>query len=114
RVTDHIVRVGLNYKFDPTGAVYAAAADSRAPLLLKAPMLAAWTWAGPYLGGTIGYGAGKTDTIFGDPVSGAGLFATAAARARDGAIGGTQAGYNWLAGVFLAGVEGDLNYSGQR
>jgi iron complex outermembrane recepter protein len=116
RVTDHIVRVGLNYKFDPTGAVYAAAADSRAPLLLKAPMLAAWTWAGPYLGGTIGYGAGKsrTDTIFGDPASGAGLFATAAARALDGAIGGAQAGYNWLAGVFLAGVEGDLNYSGQR
>jgi iron complex outermembrane recepter protein len=116
RVSDHIVRVGLNYKFDPTGAVYAAAADSRAPMLFKAPMLAAWTWAGPYLGGTIGYGAGKsrTDTIFGDPASGAGLFATAAARALDGAIGGAQAGYNWLAGVFLAGVEGDLNYSGQR
>jgi iron complex outermembrane recepter protein len=116
RVTDHIVRVGLNYKFDPTGAVYAAAADSRAPMLFKAPMLAAWTWAGPYLGGTIGYGAGKsrTDTIFGDPASGAGRFATAASRALDGAIGGAQAGYNWLAGVFLAGVEGDLNYSGQR
>jgi outer membrane immunogenic protein len=116
RVTNQLVRVGLNYKFDPTGAVYAAAADSRAPMLFKAPMLAAWTWAGPYLGGTIGYGAGKsrTDTIFGDPASGAGRFATAASRALDGAIGGAQAGYNWLAGVFLAGLEGDLNYSGQR
>jgi iron complex outermembrane recepter protein len=25
-----------------------------------------------------------------------------------------QAGYNWLAGMWLAGVGGDLNYSGQR
>jgi iron complex outermembrane recepter protein len=116
RVTDHIVRVGLNYKFDPTGAVYEPAADASAPLLLKAPMLAAWTWSGPYLGGAIGYSAGrsKTDTIFGDPASGAGVFATSAARDLDGAIGGAQAGYNWLAGIWLAGIEGDLNYSGQR
>jgi opacity protein-like surface antigen len=115
RVTNQIVRVGLNYKFDPTGAVYAAA-GSRAPMLFKAPMLAAWTWAGPYLGGTIGYSAGKsqTDTIFSDPASGAELFATNRSHRLDGAIGGAQAGYNWLAGMFLAGVEGDLNYSGQR
>jgi opacity protein-like surface antigen len=80
-------------------------------------MLTAWTWSGLYVGGTIGYGAGKsnTDTTFSDPVSGAELFATSRARRLDGAIGGAQAGYNWLAGgVLLAGVEGDLNYSGQR
>jgi iron complex outermembrane recepter protein len=116
RVTDHVVRVGLNYKFDPAGAVYAPAAGSPSPMLFKAPVLAAWSWAGPYLGGTIGYSAGrsKTDTIFSDPASGAGLFATSASRALDGAIGGAQAGYNWLAGIWLAGVEGDLNYAGQR
>jgi iron complex outermembrane receptor protein len=116
RVTNQIVRVGLNYKFDPTGAVYSAAAGSRAPILFKAPVLTAWTWAGPYLGGTIGYSAGKsnTDTIFSDPASGAQLFATNGSRRLDGAIGGAQAGYNWLAGMFLAGIEGDLNYSGQR
>jgi len=110
------VRVGLNYKFDPTGAVYAPA-DARAPLLLKAPMLAAWTWSGLYVGGTIGYSGGKsdTDTAFSDPVSGAELFATSRSRRLDGAVGGAQAGYNWLAGgVLLAGVEGDLNYAGQR
>jgi opacity protein-like surface antigen len=111
RVTDHIVRVGLNYKFDPTGAGYDAAADSRASMPFKAPMFAAWTWAGPYLGGTIGYSAGKskTDTAFSEPVSGAELFATRRSRELDGAIGGAQAGYNWHAGVLLAGVEGDLN-----
>ena len=63
--TDHIVRVGLNYKFDPFATAYDAAADSKASMPFKAPMLATWTWAGPYLGGTIGYSAGKskTDTI---------------------------------------------------
>jgi opacity protein-like surface antigen len=115
-VTNHIVRVGLNYKFDPAGAVYAPA-DARAPLLLKAPMPATWTWSGLYVGATIGYGAGKssTDTAFSDPVSGAELFATSRSRRLDGAVGGAQAGYNWVAGgVLLAGVEGDLNYAGQR
>ncbi len=116
RVTSHIARVGLNYKFDPTGAAYAASASAKSPMLFKAPMLAAWTWAGPYVGGTIGYSAGKskTDTIFSDPGSGAELFATSGSRKLDGAIGGAQAGYNWVAGILLAGVEGDLNYSGQR
>lgn len=87
-----------------------------APMLYKAPVLAAWTWAGPYIGGTIGYSAGrsKTDTIFSDPGSGAELFARSTSRRLDGAIGGAQAGYNWLAGVWLAGIEGDLNYSAQR
>jgi opacity protein-like surface antigen len=116
RVTNQIVRVGLNYKFDPNGAVYDAPAGAKAPMLFKAPILVAWTWAGPYIGGTIGYSAGKskTDTIFSDTGSGAELFATNGSRRLDGAIGGAQAGYNWLAGMFLAGVEGDLNYSGQR
>ncbi|MFL6821988.1 MAG: outer membrane protein, partial [Xanthobacteraceae bacterium] len=115
RVTSHIARVGLNYKFDPTGAAYASA-DAKSPMLFKAPVLAAWTWAGPYVGGTIGYSAGKskTDTIFTDPGSGTELFATSASRRLDGAIGGAQAGYNWVTGILLTGVEGDLNYSGQR
>jgi opacity protein-like surface antigen len=108
--------VGLNYKFDPTGAAYAASTDAKSPMLFKTPMLAAWTWAGPYVGGTIGYSAGKskTDTIFSDPGSGAELFATSASRRLDGAIGGAQAGYNWVTGILLTGVEGDLNNSGQR
>jgi iron complex outermembrane recepter protein len=116
RVTDHIVRVGVNYKFDPTGVVYDGAASANAPMLFKAPMLAAWSWAGPYLGGTIGYSAGtsKTNTAFTDTVSGTAQFATSASRRLDGAIGGAQAGYNWLAGNWLGGIEGDLNYSGQR
>ena len=116
RVTNQIARVGLNYKFDPTGAVYAAPTNAKSPMLFKAPLLAAWNWAGPYVGATIGYGAGKskTDIAFSDAVSGAELFATSASHKLDGAIGGAQVGYNWLAGIWLAGIEGELNYSGQR
>jgi iron complex outermembrane receptor protein len=116
RITNQIVRAGLNYKFDPTGAAYATTADAKSPMLFKAPVLAGWGWAGPYVGGSIGYSAGKSkpDTIFSDPASGAQLFATRASRNLDGAIGGAQVGYNWLAGIWLAGIEGDLNYSGQR
>jgi opacity protein-like surface antigen len=116
RVTTQVARVGLNYKFDPTGAVYAASAGPRAPVLFKAPVLAAWSWTGPYVGATIGYSTGKsdTDTLFSTPGIGAQLFATNGSRRLDGAIGGAQAGYNWVGGILLAGVEGDLNYSGQR
>ena len=60
----------------------------------------AWTWAGFYVGGTIGYGWGdsNTDTAFGDPGSGAQLFATSASRKLDGAVGVAQGGFNWLVG----------------
>ena len=74
------------------------------------PLIAsAWTWAGFYVGGTIGYGWGKsnTDTAFSDPATAAQLFATSGSRKLDGAIGGAQGGYNWVAGNLLAGVEAD-------
>ena len=110
------MRVGLNYKFDPSGALYVAPAGVNGPMVFKAPIRSAWTWAGFYVGGTIGYGWGKsnTDTAFSDPVSAGQLFATSGSRKLEGAIGGAQGGYNWVAGNILAGVEADLNYSGQR
>ena len=78
RVTENLVRVGLNYKFDPSGALYVAPAGVNGPMMFKAPSRSAWTWAGFYVGGTIGYGWGKsnTDTAFSDPVSAGQLFAT--------------------------------------
>src|SRR6266542_573228 len=38
------------------------------PLFYKAPILTAWSWAGPYLGVNLGYSAGKskTDAVFCD------------------------------------------------
>ncbi len=93
RVTDHIVRVGLNYKFDPSGDGLRRTGDCKgAHAVQGADASTAWTWAGPYLGVNFGYGAGKsnTDTVFSDPASGAALFATNASRKLDGAIGGAQ------------------------
>ena len=116
RVTDHIVRVGVNYKFDPSGAAYDASTWTNGPLVFKAPVRSAWTWAGFYAGGTVGYGWGRssTETIFNDVANEAQLFVTDRSRKLEGLIGGAQAGYNWVAGIWLAGVEGDLNYSDQR
>jgi iron complex outermembrane receptor protein len=116
RVTEHLVRLGVNYKFDPFGAAYQAPVGLGGPMVFKAPVRAPWTWAGFYVGGTIGYAWGKsnTDTAFGDVVSGGPLFASSSSNWLDGAVGGAQAGYNFVAGNLLAGIEADLNYSGQR
>ena len=59
----------------------------------------------------LGYSAGKsnTDAVFSDPATAAQLFASSGSRKLDGAIGGAQGGYNWVAGNLLAGVEADSN-----
>src|SRR6185295_8487351 len=69
---------------------------SRAPYTVNQP-LNAWSWAGPYLGGNIGYGWGSIDN---NP-----------ARPR-GFVGGVQGGYNWQNGPLAFGLEADLQASG--
>jgi outer membrane immunogenic protein len=59
--------------------------------------LNAYSWAGPYLGGNIGYGWGSVDN---NPTKPSGL------------LGGAQAGYNWQSGQFVFGVEGDIQANG--
>jgi hypothetical protein len=60
RITDQLLRVGLNYKFDPFATVYDAP-DANGLTFDKAPIVTAWSWAGPYLGVNYGYGWGKSD-----------------------------------------------------
>ena len=83
--------------------------------IFKAPV-AEWTWAGPYLGFNVGYGSGKsnTDSAFSDAATTTPLYATNTSAKLDGVLFGAQAGYNWQAGVLVAGIEGDLQLSGQR
>jgi outer membrane immunogenic protein len=79
--------------------VSAQAADlpygSRAPYTVNQP-LNAYSWAGPYLGGNLGYAWG---TVGASPTRPSGF------------AGGVQAGYNWQSGPLVFGVEGDLQAS---
>ena len=83
--------------------------------LFKAPVLAAWSWAGPYVGANIGYSAGRsrTDAVFSDATTGTALFATGSSDNLNGGIGGIQGGYNWQWGNWVAGIEADVQISGQ-
>jgi outer membrane immunogenic protein len=81
-------------------AVSAQAADlpygSRAPYTVNQP-LNAYSWAGPYLGGNLGYAWGSVDN---NPTKPSGF------------EGGVQAGYNWQTGPWVFGVEGDIEATG--
>jgi outer membrane immunogenic protein len=81
-------------------ATSAQAADlnygSRAPYTVNQP-LNAYSWAGPYLGGNLGYAWGAVDNNTTKP---------------SGLSGGVQAGYNWQSGPWVFGVEGDIQVTG--
>lgn len=81
-------------------AVSAQAADvnygSRAPYTVNQP-LNAYSWAGPYLGGNLGYAWGSVDN---NPTKPSGF------------AGGVQAGYNFQTGPWVFGIEGDIQASG--
>ncbi len=80
--------------------VAAQAADlpyaPRAPYTVNQP-LNMYSWAGPYLGGNLGYEWGSVDN---NPTKPSGL------------AGGIQGGYNWQRGPWVFGVEGDLEATG--
>jgi outer membrane immunogenic protein len=82
------------------GSASARAADlpygSRAPYTVNQP-LNAYSWAGPYLGGTLGYEWGSVDR---NPTKPSGF------------VGGVTAGYNWQTGPWVFGIEGDLQATG--
>jgi outer membrane immunogenic protein len=119
RITQDLVRVGLNYKFDPYVAFVpeaASAARERPWPVYKAPVATLWTWTGFYFGANAGYAAGtlRTDSIFSDASLAASVFAGNSSAKLKGGIGGGQAGYNWQAGTWLAGLETDIEFSSQR
>jgi opacity protein-like surface antigen/outer membrane receptor protein involved in Fe transport len=124
RITEDLVRVGINYKFDPIVGFYTttptAASISqwreRPRMVYKAPVTALWTWIGFYFGANAGYTVGKFDsnTLVSDASLGTPLFATSSSSTLKGGIGGGQAGYNWQADIWLAGLEADAQFSSQR
>lgn len=78
----------------------ASAADlpyrSRAPYTVNQP-LNGYSWAGPYLGGTLGYEWGNVSSTGAKP---------------SGIAGGVTGGYNWQSGNVVFGLEGDLQATG--
>ena len=82
------------------GAAPVAAADlpyaPRTAYTVNQP-LNAFSWAGPYLGGNLGYEWGSVSN---NPTKPSGF------------QGGAQAGYNWQSGPFVFGVEGDIQATG--
>lgn len=82
------------------GTVSAHAADfaygSRAPYTVNQP-LNAYSWAGPYLGGNLGYEWGSVSN---NPTKPSGF------------VGGATAGYNWQSTHWVFGVEGDIEATG--
>ena len=82
------------------GTATARAADlaygSRAPYTVNQP-LDAYSWAGPYLGGNLGYEWG---TVSNNPTKPSGF------------VGGATAGYNFQTGNWVFGIEGDIEATG--
>ncbi len=93
--------LGAGVLFASVAAAGAAlAADLPAQPYYTAPTpLSAASWAGPYLGATIGYEWGTVDN---NPTKPSGV---------EGGIGG---GYNWQFGQFVVGAETDVSVSGAQ
>ena len=90
------------------GATHAAdlGFPAAAPVLAPAPVL---TWTGFYVGVNGGGGWGQTAHDFTGVIGGLGA-ATGNFKTNGGLAGGTV-GYNYQAGAWVAGVEGDFNWA---
>jgi outer membrane immunogenic protein len=94
------MRIILGAGFSLAMAGAALAADLPVGNYYTSPAtLSAYSWAGPYLGGQVGYEWG---TVSNNPTHPAGI------------QGGIEAGYNWQLGQFVAGGEADLDVSGAQ
>jgi high affinity Mn2+ porin len=96
----------------------AAVADNSGGRVPRTPRntVAYYDWTDLYLGINSGYGFGKsqTDALFSDAGIGTPLFATSASSRLEGPIGGAQTGHNWQSGIWLIGVEVDIQATNQR
>jgi outer membrane immunogenic protein len=98
--TFHRAALGLAFG---TACALAAAGLAKAADLPGGPYyttpepLSAFSWAGPYLGATLGYEWGGVDNSPTQP---------------SGIAGGVEGGYNWQRGAFVFGGEADLQLSG--
>ncbi|WJR79597.1 outer membrane protein [Bradyrhizobium sp. NP1] len=99
-VSRGVLRIALGAGVLAGWAASADAADfnygQRAPYTVNQP-LNMYSWAGPYLGGNLGYAWGTVDNSPAKP---------------SGFVIGAQGGYNWQNGPWVFGVEGDIQATG--
>jgi outer membrane immunogenic protein len=104
-------------------ATGALAADLAARPYVKAPVMVdpVWSWTGFYIGGNGGYswGRSRTDVSYFNSATGLGIAPPAgsitnAAFDMNGGVAGGQAGYNWQNANWVFGIEGDLQWSGEK
>ena len=93
----HIVRAGLNYKFDPGHSFLSFLPPS------PGPSAGPWNWGGLYAGLNYGGGAGRASQS--DM-----LFDRGSYDVGGGVVGGTL-GYNWQRDAWVYGLEADLDHS---
>jgi outer membrane immunogenic protein len=116
RVTDNIVRVGLNRRLWNGPAAAPPRPD---------PAETAWRWTGLYAGLNAGYGVGNgwfrefefiDPSVPPSPTELTHYFSSYAPQriSPQGALAGGQLGYNWQFDRLVIGVEGDAQWSGQK
>jgi outer membrane immunogenic protein len=116
RVTDNIVRVGLNYRLLNGTGTDVPPTD---------PAMAAWRWSGLYGGLHGGYGSGSSSfkqfyyfdpaapPVFGELRHYNSSYSPDKASLQ-GALAGGQLGYAWQRDRVVFGLEGDVSWSGQK
>lgn len=100
----HLVRFGLNYKFD-WGGLQSASTPSGATRGKQLAIGEIYNWTGFYVGFNLGGVSGKVETSYtlGGKAPFVGLHG----------MGGVQSGYNFQTGHYVFGVESDVQITGQ-
>jgi outer membrane immunogenic protein len=103
-----------------SGIMPGSAADMGLPAKAAAPLpvAPAFSWTGFYIGGNVGAGWGTTETTADIGAAVAPFISPAtlafqlplSSQTVNGFLGGGQVGWNWQTGVFVFGVEGDVEW----
>jgi outer membrane immunogenic protein len=100
-----------------TSMATAADLPVKAPVYKAPPVIVdPWSWTGVYIGLNVGYSWGRsntTESVYNNATN-ALLYTANNTFKMNGAIGGGQIGANWQSGIWVLGLEADIQWSGQK